>query len=160
MTIVPPRRQRMDRSTTGLSNSLELKSDGRRQRGNTHDPHPSCVDTARVQTLAGTVGDMDGLSENVASHCASQVQLTAHANAYAERFVRTIKESCLEQMIFFGEEALRRAITDFIAHYHFERNHQGLENRLIVPIKATTSGIVERRQRLGGLLNYYYRQAA
>src|SRR5215468_9978879 len=51
-------------------------------------------------------------------------------NAYAERFVRTIKESCLERMIFFGEEALRKAVADFIVHYHFERNHQGLENQL------------------------------
>ena len=81
-------------------------------------------------------------------------------NAYAERFVRTIKESCLERMIFFGEDALRKAIADFIAHYHFERNHQGLQNRLIVPMKTVNSGSVERRQRLGGLLNYYYRQAA
>jgi transposase InsO family protein len=83
-------------------------------------------------------------------------------NAHAERFVRTIKESCLDQMIFFGEESLRRAIHEFIAHYHFERNHQGLENRLIVPMdrEAETNGGVERRQRLGGLLNYYYRKAA
>ena len=81
-------------------------------------------------------------------------------NAYAERFVRTIKESCVERMIFFGEDALRKAVVDFIAHYHFERNHQGLENKLIVPIKVRSSGSVERRQRLGGLLNYYYRQAA
>ena len=81
-------------------------------------------------------------------------------NAYAERFVRTIRESCLEQMIFFGEDALRKAVVDFMAHYHSERNHQGLENRLIVPIKVTRSGSVERRQRLGGLLNFYYRQAA
>jgi len=63
-------------------------------------------------------------------------------------------------MIFFGEEALRKTVVDFMAHYHFEGNHQGLENRLIVPIEATTSGIVERRQRLGGLLDYYCRQAA
>ena len=83
-------------------------------------------------------------------------------NSYAERFVRTIKEGCLERMIFLGEDALRRAVVDFIAHYHFERNHQGLENRLIVPPPETIgSGTVERRQRLGGLLNYYYyRQAA
>jgi len=51
-------------------------------------------------------------------------------NAYAEPFVRTIKESCLERMILFGEEALRKAVADFIVHYHFERNHQGLENQL------------------------------
>ena len=58
-------------------------------------------------------------------------------NAYAERFVRTIKESCLEQMIFFGEEGLRNAVREFVTHYHLERNHQGLDNRLIIPTKTT-----------------------
>lgn len=75
--------------------------------------------------------------------------------------MRTIKESCLERMIFFSEEALRKAVNDFIAHYHLERNHQGLGNRLIVPMMTVgASGTVARRQRLGGLLNYYYTQAA
>ena len=57
---------------------------------------------------------------------------------------------------------LQNTIRQFDAHYHLERNHQGLENRLIVPMetKAETTGAVERRQRLGGLLNYYYRKAA
>ncbi len=83
-------------------------------------------------------------------------------NAYAERFVRTIKESCLERMILFGERSLRRAIQEFIAHYHRERNHQGLDNRLIFPGPADTDpgAPIECRQRLGGMLNYYYRQAA
>jgi putative transposase len=82
-------------------------------------------------------------------------------NAFAERFVRTIKESCLDQMILFGENALRNAVTQFIAHYHFERNHQGLENRLITPTATVrTIGPVRRKQRLGGLLNYYHRAAA
>jgi len=54
-------------------------------------------------------------------------------NAHAERFVRTIKESCLERMILFGEESLRKAIHNFVAHYHTECNHQGLANRLISP---------------------------
>ena len=82
-------------------------------------------------------------------------------NAYAERFVRTIKESCLERMIFFGEDALHEAVKQFVAHYHLERNHQGLGNRLIVPIAAIdTNGSIERRQRMGGLLNYYFREAA
>jgi Integrase core domain len=161
ITIVPPLRQRTDRSATGSSNSLELKSDGHLQCGSTHDPHPNCAGTERVQTLAGTAGDTDELSENVASHCASQVQLTAHANAYAERFVRTIKEDCLEQMILFGEDSLRNNIHQFLDHYHLERNHQGLENRLIIPMKGkvNTEGRIERRERLGGLLNYYYRAA-
>ena len=83
-------------------------------------------------------------------------------NAYAERFVRTIKESCLEQMIFFGEDALRNAVRQFVAHYHLERNHQGLDNRLIIPLKTTAAmrGTVRRHERLGGMLNYYYREAA
>jgi Integrase core domain/Catalase len=83
-------------------------------------------------------------------------------NAYAERFVRSIRESCLERVIFFGENSLRNAVREFVAHYYLERNHQGLGNRLIVPMetKDETTGAVERRQRLGGLLNYYYRKAA
>jgi len=83
-------------------------------------------------------------------------------NAHAERFVRSIKEGCLERMIFFGEDALRNAIKEFVVHYHLERNHQGLGNRLIVPVTTSveTTGTVERRQRLGGLLNYYHREAA
>jgi putative transposase len=83
-------------------------------------------------------------------------------NAYAERFVRTIKESCLDQMILFGEDSLRRAVHQFVIHYHEERNHQGLGNRLIMPTSPinTTHGTIKRRQRLGGLLNHYYRPAA
>ena len=83
-------------------------------------------------------------------------------NAHAERFVRTIKESCLERMILFGEGSLRKAIQEFVRHYHRERNHQGLGNRLII---EDASGVgrgaaIRCRQRLGGMLNYYYRAAA
>ena len=58
---------------------------------------------------------------------------TPNLNAHAERFVRTIEESCLERMILLGEESLRTAIRSFVAHYHAERNHQGLANRIISP---------------------------
>jgi putative transposase len=83
-------------------------------------------------------------------------------NAYAERFVRTIKESCLDQMIFFGEDMSRNTIREFVTHYHRERNHQGLDNRLLEPVEiiATTTRLVRKRERVGGLLNYYYREAA
>jgi putative transposase len=83
-------------------------------------------------------------------------------NAHAERFVRSIKESCLERMILFGEGSLRKAAHEFLAHYHHERNHQGLANRLISPEAGQfgKAGVVQRRQRLGGMLNYYYRAAA
>jgi putative transposase len=83
-------------------------------------------------------------------------------NAYAERFVRTIKESCLDRMILFGEGSLRKAVREFVAHYLTERNHQGLGNRRIISelggVENTEA--VCRRDRLGGLLNYYYREAA
>src|SRR6516162_2010778 len=83
-------------------------------------------------------------------------------NAYAERFVRTIKEGCLEQMILFGENSLRNAIREFVTHYHLERNHQGLDNRLIMTAQTAVeaAGDLRKRQRLGGMLNYYYREAA
>jgi transposase InsO family protein len=83
-------------------------------------------------------------------------------NAYAERFARTIKSECLDRMIFFSERSLRRALSEFVKHYHAERNHQGLENRLIEPDRrvGAVSGDVRCRERLGGLLRYYHRDAA
>ena len=83
-------------------------------------------------------------------------------NAYAERFVRTAKESCLDRMIFCGEGSLRLAVSELMEHYHRERNHQGLGNRIILPEPGTVAkkSVVRRRTRLGGMLNYYYRDAA
>src|SRR4030095_2716136 len=59
--------------------------------------------------------------------------MSPNLNAYAERFVRSIKDECLDRMIFVGQGSLRRAVGEYMTHYHAERNHQGLENRLIVP---------------------------
>jgi hypothetical protein len=82
-------------------------------------------------------------------------------NAFAERFVLSIKRECLDRMVPLGERHLRRAVSEFVAHYHAERNHQGLENRLIeAALPANTNGRVLRRERLGGLLNFYRRAAA
>ena len=83
-------------------------------------------------------------------------------NAYTERFVRTIKDSCLERMVLIGEGSLRRAVREFVAHDHHERNHQGLDNRLILPLSTAPPprGRVPCRQRLGGMLHDYYRSAA
>src|SRR5215203_5980444 len=83
-----------------------------------------------------------------------------NANAYAERFVRSTKEECLNRLIPCGERHHRRAIAEFVAHYHRERNHQGLDNELIESEPAAGRvGRVRRHQRLGGLLNYYARAA-
>ena len=83
-------------------------------------------------------------------------------NAFAERWVRSIKSECLERMIFFSEASLRRAIEAYVDHYHAERNHQGLGNRLIAPLPFPPrgNGLVLCRNRLGGLLRFYTREAA
>ena len=83
-------------------------------------------------------------------------------NAYAERSVHSVKSECLAQIIPLSERHLRGAIGNYVAHYHGERNHQGLGNRLIERSAARPGplGPIRRRQRLGGVLNYYYREAA
>ena len=83
-------------------------------------------------------------------------------NAYAERFVRSIKSECLAKIIPLGERHLRNTVAEYIEHYHAERNHQGLDNQLILkpPDDTPKIGDVVCRERLGGLLQYYYRRAA
>jgi transposase InsO family protein len=88
--------------------------------------------------------------------------MSPNLNAYAERFVRSIKDECLDRMIFVGQASLRRAIDQYMEHYLTERNHQGLNNRLIRGTRTVVANdaVVHRRPRLGGMLNYYYRAAA
>jgi len=83
-------------------------------------------------------------------------------NAFIERFMRSLKSECLSRMIFFGENSLRDAVRQYLAHYHEERNHQGLGNRLIEPDfrAGENAGDIQCRERIGGLLKYYYRDAA
>lgn len=83
-------------------------------------------------------------------------------NAYAERWVRGVRDECLSRLIPIGEGMLRWALREYGAHYHQERNHQGLGNVLIMPraCVARREGPVARHPRLGGLLNYYERAAA
>jgi transposase InsO family protein len=83
-------------------------------------------------------------------------------NAHAERFVGSIKSECLNCLIFFGEASLRRAIRNYVIHYHQERNHQGVNNQLLTAAAndLSQSGNVVRRERLGGILNHYHRICA
>ena len=83
-------------------------------------------------------------------------------NAYAERFVRSVKSECLAQIIPLGERHLCKAVKEYTDHYHFQRNHQGLDNELIEKPSGAVNmdGAIECRERLGGVLNYYYRRAA
>ena len=85
-------------------------------------------------------------------------------NAFAERWVRSVKEECLSRLILFGESALRKAVTNFAQHYLAERNHQGKENVLLFPAAeqrvGSGDGKIRCKERLGGLLKYYHTEAA
>jgi putative transposase len=93
------------------------------------------------------------------------VRLPPHSpnlNSHIERFMRSLKEECLERLIFFGEKGLHAATVSYLDHFLTERNRQGIGNRLITPEAAVgqTAGEIECRERLGGMLRYYYRKAA
>jgi transposase len=82
-------------------------------------------------------------------------------NAFAERWVRSVKEECLSRLILFGEASLRHALEEYLAHYHRERTHQGLSNTIPFPSDedriGRREGQIGCRQRLGGLLKFYRR---
>jgi transposase InsO family protein len=83
-------------------------------------------------------------------------------NANLERWVRGIREECLNHLILFSESVLKTTIAEYVTHFHTERPHQGLGNKIIEPQfeNPSKAGEVRCRKRLGGLLKYYYREAA
>ena len=128
------------------------------------------VDTGSLTGSRYLIHDRDLLfTEAFRAHLSSAgvetVKLPARSpnlNAYAERFVRSIESECLAQIIPLGERHLRNTVAEYTEHYHAERNHQGLDNQLILKPRdgPRVSGDVECRERLGGLLQFYYRRAA
>jgi len=102
--------------------------------------------------------DQDGKCESTSIPARSP-----NLSSYAERWVRSVKEECLSRLILFGESSLRRALQQYMEHYHEERNHQGKDNRILFPSRPEARrnmGAVRCRERLGGLLKYYEREAA
>ena len=85
-------------------------------------------------------------------------------NAYAERWIKSVKEEALSKLILFGEASLRHALREYLVHFHRERNHQGKGNVLLFPQNCQSASSSDRsvrcRERLGGLLKYYHREAA
>ncbi len=84
-------------------------------------------------------------------------------NSLAERWVKSVKDECLSKLILFGERSLRLALKEYVTHHHHERNHQGKENLLLFPADEYThraGGRFRCRERLGGLLRFYHREAA
>lgn len=96
--------------------------------------------------------------------CLALPPKSPNLNAFAERWVRSVKEECLSKLILFGERSLKRALHQYEIHYHQERNHQGKNNMLLFPSSplpfGPKQGKVRCRERLGGLLKYYEREVA
>ena len=94
----------------------------------------------------------------------SSAAQSPNLNAYAERWVRSVKEECVAKLILFGERSLKRAMHHYELHYHGERNHPGNDNLLLFPSPTLPlnrkQGKIPCRERLGGLLKYYEREAA
>jgi transposase InsO family protein len=159
---------------------IDLKSRRVEIAGIVHQPHEAWMkQVARNLTdaadgfLRGTwklIHDRDPLFTRafrrmLADSGVQSVRLPARSpnlNAFAERFVRSVRDECLSKVIPLGESHLRELLREFVAHYHVERNHQGLGNELIESSNdnSAMTGHVVRRQRIGGMLNFYHRAAA
>jgi transposase InsO family protein len=105
-----------------------------------------------------------GILETVGIQAVKLPARSPNLNAHLERWHRSVKEECLSKMIFFGEASLRQVLSNYVLHFHHERNHQGKGNVILFPRPADrigeSTGEIRTRERLGGLLKFYYRQAA
>jgi transposase InsO family protein len=126
-----------------------------------------CLDECRYLIHDRDTKFCDSFRRTIKSGGVEPLRLPARSpnlNAFAERWVKSVKDECLSKLIFFGEGSLRRTLHDYLAHYHGERNHQGKGNVLLFPILIADIGPCEApiacRERLGGLLKYYHQEAA
>ena len=105
----------------------------------------------------------DGLLRSVNIEPVKLPPRSPNLNAYAERFILSVKSECLDRMVLFGERSIHYVLKEYAAHYHLERNHQGVGNKLVfpqpTPVKCN-EGKVECRKRLGRLLKFYHQRAA
>ena len=115
-----------------------------------------------VDRDASFIALCDYLEQNTDTKVVLLPPKSPNLNAYIERWFRSLKSEFLDRMIFFGRRSLENAVSEYVKHYHAERNHQGLGNELIEPSEdaANCDGHIECRERLGGMLKYYHRRAA
>ena len=84
-----------------------------------------------------------------------------NSNAFAERWVRTVGEECLDKMLIINQDHLQRVMSGYIPHYNLQRPHQGIDQRSPIPFAAPeTVGEIRHRDVLGGIIHEYYREAA
>ncbi len=99
--------------------------------------------------------------KSAGTNCLKLPARSPNLNAHAERWIQSVRSECLDKLILFGERSLRHAIREYVEHYNRERSHQSLGNNLISgPPLETSSGLVTCRERIGGLLKFYSREAA
>jgi transposase InsO family protein len=105
-----------------------------------------------------------GILEAVGIQAVKLPARSPNLNANLERWHRSVKEECLSKMILFGEASLRQVLSNYVLHFHGERNHQGKGNVILFPRPedriGESTGEIQTRERLGGLLKFYYREAA
>ncbi len=126
------------------------------------------ADVGFLSSLRYLIHDRDGkycpaFDRTIESVGVKTVKLPARSpnlNCFAERWVKSVKEECLSRLILFGEESLRRTLAQYLDHHHVERPHQGKGNVILFPSEADDAGgPIRCRDRLGGLLKYYHREA-
>ena len=148
---------RRDRAAAGRDLDDAGRSESHRRRRRLSERHPAHHPRSRSAVYRR-------FSTPAADSGVTPVVLPAwspNLNAFAERFVGSAKSECLDRIVLLGEGHLRAAVDEFVRHYHEERPHQGLNNQLIAPkITAIGRGRVRCRERLGGVLKFYHREAA
>ena len=106
----------------------------------------------------------DGILKSVGIQAVRLPPRSPNLNAHLERWNRSVKEECLSKLILFGERSLRHCLAEYVVHFHAERNHQGKGNVILFPTQSDrvgeSSGEIQTRERLGGLLKFYHREAA
>ena len=149
--------------------------------GITHSPNETWMKTIALHLTMADAGFLNGkrflihdrdtkftaafrrILEDAGTECLVLPPHSPNLNAFAERWVRSIRSECLRRLIPFGERSLWNAVEEYLRHYHAERNHQGLANRIIAPSPedrvGAAIGPIRCRERLGGLLKFYHRAA-
>lgn len=132
---------------------------------NVTDSHDGFLRDKRYLIMDRDTKYSDAFRANISRASTDVIRLpprSPNLNGFAERFVRSIKEECVNRMIFVSQASLRHPIGQYLTHYHNERNHQGLGNQLLISSVWVCEPCVavKRRERLGGMLSYYHREAA
>jgi transposase InsO family protein len=109
-------------------------------------------------------GEFDEILRSAGIEALTLPPRSPNLNAHLERWNRSVKEECISKMILFGEASLQHVLSNYVQHFHSERNHQGKGNVILFPEAADrigeSSGKIRTRQRLGGMFKFYYREAA